>query len=91
MRNLRGKLYRVGTTHLETFNLDIQAAQALELVNGPVISNLPVVLAGDLNSDADNPDPAQSPAYHILRRCWIPGSVDDSPSGRPWIYLAAAW
>ena len=63
---LRGKLYRVVTTHLETFNLDIQAAQALELVNGPLISSLPVVLAGDLNSDADNPDPAQSPAYHIL-------------------------
>ena len=63
---LRGKEYRAVTTHLESFNLDIQAAQALELVNGPVISDLPVVLAGDLNSDADNPDPAQSPAYHIL-------------------------
>ena len=63
---LRGKEYRAVTTHLETLNLDIQAAQALELVNGPVISDLPVVLAGDLNSDADNPDPAQSPAYHIL-------------------------
>ena len=63
---LRGKQYRVVTTHLESFNLDIQTAQALELVNGPVVSDLPVVLAGDLNSDADNPDPAQSPAYHIL-------------------------
>jgi len=63
---LRGKRYRAVTTHLETFNLDIQAAQALELVNGPLVSELPVVLAGDLNSDADNPDPAQSPAYHIL-------------------------
>ena len=63
---LRGKEYRAVTTHLETFNLDIQAAQALELVDGPLISDLPVVLAGDLNSDADNPDPAQSPAYHII-------------------------
>jgi endonuclease/exonuclease/phosphatase family metal-dependent hydrolase len=63
---LRGKEYRALMTHLETFNLDIQAAQALELVNGPVISDLPVILAGDLNSDANNPDPAQSPAYHII-------------------------
>lgn len=63
---LRGKQYRVVTTHLETFNLDIQAAQALELINGPVVTDLPVILAGDLNSDADNPDPSQSPAYHLL-------------------------
>ena len=63
---LRGKSYRVLTTHLESFNLDLQAAQAIELVNGPAISDVPVILAGDLNSDADNPDPAQSPAYHIL-------------------------
>ena len=63
---LRGKSYRVLTTHLESFNLDLQAAQAIELVNGPAISDLPVILAGDFNSDADNPDPAQSPAYHIL-------------------------
>lgn len=63
---LRGKQYRVVTTHLETFDLDIQAAQTLELVNGPVVTDLPVILAGDLNSDADNPDPSQSPAYHIL-------------------------
>ncbi len=63
---LRGKSYRVLTTHLETFNLDLQAAQAIELVNGPGTSDLPVILVGDLNSDANNPDPAQSPGYHIL-------------------------
>jgi endonuclease/exonuclease/phosphatase family metal-dependent hydrolase len=63
---LRGKQYRVLTTHLETFNLDIQAAQTLELINGPAVTDLPLVLAGDLNSDADNPDPSQSPAYHLL-------------------------
>ena len=43
---LRGKSYRVITTHLETFNLAVQGAQALELVNGPGVSDLPVVLAG---------------------------------------------
>jgi endonuclease/exonuclease/phosphatase family metal-dependent hydrolase len=63
---LRGKSYRVLNTHLETFNLDLQAAQAIELVNGPAISDMPVILVGDLNSDADNPDPALSPAYRIL-------------------------
>ena len=63
---LRGKTYRVVTTHLETLNLEVQAAQALELVSGPGSSGLPLVLAGDLNSDANNPSQAQSPAYHTL-------------------------
>lgn len=80
---LRGKQYRVVTTHLETFNLDIQAAQTLELINGPVVTDLPVILAGDLNSDADNPDPSQSPAYHLLINAnfldlWTTVHSDDS-------------
>ena len=67
---LRGKNYRVVTTHLETFNPFIQAAQADELIapRGPLDTDVPVVLAGDLNSDADNPDPSQGPAYQILLR-----------------------
>jgi len=63
---LRGKPYRVITTHLENFSFAIQEAQALELVNGPANTALPVVLAGDFNSDADSSDPLLSASYNIL-------------------------
>ncbi len=62
----RGKYYRVITTHLENFSLLIQEAQAMELVNGPANSDVPVVLAGDFNSDADSSDPQLSGSYNIL-------------------------
>jgi len=63
---LRGKSYRIVDTHLEGLDPDVQAAQTQELVNGPAISTSAVVIAGDLNSDADNPDPTFGPAYQIL-------------------------
>ena len=63
---LRGKSYRIVDTHLEGLDPNVQAAQTRELVNGPAISTNAVVIAGDLNSDADNPDPTFGPAYHIL-------------------------
>ncbi len=63
---LRGKPYRVVDTHLESIDYTIQAAQALELVNGPTIADVPVVLAGDINSDAESSDPGLSASYHIL-------------------------
>ena len=63
---LRGKTYRFVTTHLETFSPDYQAAQTNELLAGPLNTNLPVMLAGDLNSDAHTPSWAGGPAYGIL-------------------------
>lgn len=63
---LRGKPYRFVTTHLETFENHIQAAQADELLGGPLNTQLPVILAGDLNSDAHAPSFANGPAYGIL-------------------------
>jgi endonuclease/exonuclease/phosphatase family metal-dependent hydrolase len=53
---LRGRSFRLINTHLE-LELpagfpNIQAAQAAELLAGPANTPLPVVLAGDLNSDA---------------------------------------
>ncbi len=62
---LRGKTYRFVTTHLETFS-PVQAAQTSELLSGPLNTDLPVVLAGDLNSDAHAPSFANGPAYGIL-------------------------
>ena len=62
-----GKEYKFVTTHLETFNSDIQAAQTNELVNGPLSTDLPVILAGDLNSDANQPSWDNGPAFTILQ------------------------
>jgi len=63
---LRGKSYRIIDTHLEGLDRDVQGAQTQELVNGPALSPNAVVIAGDLNSDADNPNPPSGPAYQIL-------------------------
>jgi endonuclease/exonuclease/phosphatase family metal-dependent hydrolase len=49
---LRGKDFRFVTTHLDGFDPRVQAAQASELVQGPQgpgNTNLPVIIAGDLN------------------------------------------
>ena len=63
---LRGKQYRLVDTHLESFDYSVQAAQAEELVNGPTLVDVPVILAGDINSDADSSDPVKSASYQIL-------------------------
>ena len=51
------------TTHLESFDPGVRAAQALELVAGPLNTPLPVIFAGDLNSDADSSDPTERAAF----------------------------
>lgn len=63
----RDKRYKFVTTHLETFSPDIQAAQTNELLSGPLSTDLPVILAGDLNSDAHQPSWESGPAFSILQ------------------------
>jgi len=63
---LRGKVYRFVTTHLETFVNEYQAAQAQELLYGPLNTYLPTILAGDLNSDANAPSFQNGPAFGLL-------------------------
>ena len=41
-------------THLEPLDLATRNAQALELINGPANSNLPLIITGDLNSTPDS-------------------------------------
>ncbi len=50
--NNRQRTFRFIATHLESFSTQIQLAQAQELAAGPANTQLPVVLAGDLNSAA---------------------------------------
>ena len=51
--HVRGQAVRVVETHLEPFDLSIQEQQRVELVSGPLVTSLPTVLVGDLNSPAD--------------------------------------
>ena len=48
-----GRIFRVATTHLESFDNDTQVAQGQELGAALSVGKLPTVLLGDLNSRAD--------------------------------------
>jgi endonuclease/exonuclease/phosphatase family metal-dependent hydrolase len=63
---VRGKNFRFVTTHLESFHPGIQAVQASELMQGPGNTTLPVIVAGDLNTDSPSGDPAQNAGYQII-------------------------
>ena len=63
---IRGKSYKFVTTHLETFSPYFQNKQAEELLAGPLRSALPVILAGDLNSDAYQPSPGGPAVLDLL-------------------------
>lgn len=63
---IRGKQFRFITTHLDGFSPLVRLAQANELVQKPGNTKLPVVLAGDFNSDAESVDPDQNGAYQLL-------------------------
>ena len=45
--------YRVASTHLEAFNLQVRDAQAAELIGILEAEDLPVILLGDFNSSPD--------------------------------------
>ncbi|MGH9873810.1 MAG: endonuclease/exonuclease/phosphatase family protein [Pyrinomonadaceae bacterium] len=63
---IRGKRFRFVTAHLESFHPGIQAVQASELILGPCNTELPVIIAGDLNTDSPSGDPAQNAGYQII-------------------------
>lgn len=50
---IRGKRFRLVSTHLEPFSAAVQAAQAGELLAGPGDTELPTIFVGDFNSRAD--------------------------------------
>ena len=55
---------RIVSTHLEPLSSIIQGQQADELLNGPGNTNLPVILIGDFNSNADG---TGTPTYSKLK------------------------
>jgi hypothetical protein len=50
---IRGKTFRLISTHLTPLSAAVQLAQARELLSGPAATTLPVVLVCDCNSPAD--------------------------------------
>ena len=62
----RGKRFRFVTSHLESFHPGIQAVQASELVQTACNTTLPVIVAGDLNTDSPSGDPAQNAGYQVF-------------------------
>ena len=87
---VRGRTLRVINTHIEEalpeFLPDIQGFQAYELLTGPAKTNLPVVLAGDFNSDAyGNYGPSVYPLLTI-----VGGFTDAWSVARPGV-LGLTW
>jgi len=64
---IRGKQFRFVTTHLDNLSPLVRLGQAFELSQGSTNTELPVVLLGDFNSDAESSDPDQNGAYQLLR------------------------
>jgi endonuclease/exonuclease/phosphatase family metal-dependent hydrolase len=52
---IRGKSFRFVTTHLDPLSPLVRTAQAYELLQGPAIGSLPVVMAGDFNTVPGEP------------------------------------
>ncbi len=59
-----GRTFRVINTHLEPLSEGVQIAQGNEILKGPAKTNLPVIILGDLNSDADG---TGTPTYGNFR------------------------
>ncbi|GIN84700.1 hypothetical protein J6TS2_10860 [Heyndrickxia sporothermodurans] len=59
---LNGNVFRLINTHLDT-NSDIQIQQAKEIMEGPANTILPLILVGDLNSNANR---YETPTYKQL-------------------------
>ena len=66
----RGRTFRFINAHLEeNIAAPIQAAQAQELLAGPANTTLPVILAGDFNSDANGND--GTTIYGLLTQSFV--------------------
>jgi endonuclease/exonuclease/phosphatase family metal-dependent hydrolase len=63
---IRGKEFRFVTAHLESYHPLVRDAQAFELVQGPCNTSLPVIVAGDLNSDAESFNAVEIATYQIF-------------------------
>ena len=70
--SLHGAQFQFVTTHLNTYQ-PAQLAQMQELLAAENGTQLPLIMAGDFNSDADNP---QDPTYSTYQAAIAAGFVD---------------
>jgi Endonuclease/Exonuclease/phosphatase family len=81
-----GKKFHFVNTHFESFDPatevpSIRARQASELLAGPLKSNLPTILVGDLNSDDDTVEAGDQQAYRTLLAGGMRERSTDKPLG----------
>lgn len=60
---LYGHMFRLINTHLEAVSPAVQVAQGNELLAGPAVTTIPVILIGDLNSNANG---SGTPTYNNI-------------------------
>ena len=81
----RGRTFRFINAHLEENTAAVvQAAQAQELLQGPALTRLPVIMAGDFNSDANGTDGTLS--YSLLTQTFTDtwSAVHPGDAGLTW-------
>ena len=79
-----GQKFHFVNTHFEAFDPatevpSVRARQAGELLAGPLKSNLPTILVGDLNSDDDTVEPGDQQAYLAL----VGGGMRERSTAKP--------
>lgn len=74
---LEGQSIRMINTHLDT-NSDIQIYQANEILEGPAKTKLPLIVTGDLNSNAHNND---TPTYRSFIEVGFQDAWEESGNG----------
>jgi endonuclease/exonuclease/phosphatase family metal-dependent hydrolase len=80
---IRGKEFRFINTHLEPFNpatLGIQSAQAQEILIGPAAIDMPVILVGDFNSDAEGSGPVSQTYTQIIAAGFTDAWSEEHPN-----------
>jgi endonuclease/exonuclease/phosphatase family metal-dependent hydrolase len=79
---IRGKNIRFITTQLESFDANVQADQAQELLSGPADTSMPVVMAGDFNSSADGGPDSTATYPELLAAGFVDGWAEANPDNR---------
>jgi endonuclease/exonuclease/phosphatase family metal-dependent hydrolase len=75
---IRGKSFRFVTTHLESDSELVREAQAAEILVGPADTSLPLLLVGDLNSNANGD--SSTPAYsEFVGSGFVDGWLEANP------------
>ncbi len=91
-----GGVYRFVSTHLEAYDRNVRESQTRELLAGPLVTDLPTLMVGDLNGGPDlllaagfrdaGPAVADRIDYVLYRGAWVPegARLIDTHRGGAW-------